>query len=181
VVGFFAFRGGDPGGAAPVQAGAPTAAPSAAAFPTQQHAERGVAVNVPKGWRRAGGGKTVYFDYIDPDDSGRKVRILVENVSSKASPTGFLQAAERGLKGNAKSCPKPYARVDLRDGELDGRVSAELEYTCGEGGTQRHGVWGAVVNGGKAYSFFMTSTEERFTESKPIFDEMVRSFQLTTG
>ncbi|MEV0717334.1 serine/threonine-protein kinase [Asanoa sp. NPDC050611] len=182
LIGVFAFNGGgDSDNAPPVQAGAPSNAPSAAAFDTKEHAERGVSVNVPKGWKQSGGGSTVYFDYIDPDDSGRKVRILVEKVSSKASPTGFLQAAERGLKGNTKSCPKPYSRVDLREGEMDGRVSAELEYTCGDGDTERHGVWGAVVSGGKAYSFFMTSTEERFTESKPIFDEMVRSFQLTSS
>ncbi len=61
---------------------------------------------MPKGWKKAGGGKSVYFDYIDPDDSGRKVRILVETVSSKATPTGFLQAAERGLKGNTQVLPE---------------------------------------------------------------------------
>nr|WP_203701286.1 serine/threonine-protein kinase [Asanoa iriomotensis] len=182
LIGFFALRGkDDPEGTTPVQAGAPTGAPSAAPFDTQEHAERGILVNVPAGWKQSGGGKTVYFDYIDPDDPGRKVRILVENASSKATPTGFLQQAERGLKGNAKSCPKPYSRVDLREGEMAGRVSAELEYRCGDGGSERHGVWGAVINGGKAYSFFMTSTEERFAESKPIFDEMVASFQLTSS
>ncbi len=179
LIGFFAFSGGDdPDDTTPVQAGGPTGAPAAADFATQKHAERGVSVNVPKGWKKAGGGKSVYFDYIDPDDSGRKVRILVETVSSKATPTGFLQAAERGLKGNSKSCPKPYSRVDLRDGEIGGRVSSELEYTCG-GDAQRHGVWGAVVKDGKAYSFFLTSTEDNFAASKPIFDEMVRSFELT--
>ncbi|SNT18901.1 PsbP protein [Asanoa hainanensis] len=182
LIGFVALNGGggdEPtGNTTPVQAGGPTGAPAAADFPTQQHSERGVSVNVPKGWKKAGGGKSVYFDYIDPDDSGRKVRILVETVSTKATPTGFLQAAERGLKGNSKSCPKPYERVDLRDGEIGGRVSSELEYTCG-GESSRHGVWGAVVKDGKAYSFFLTSTEDRFADSKPIFDEMVRSFELT--
>jgi len=179
-VGIAAFGGDDPP-TTNAQAGVPSAAPTAAAFDTQVHAERGVSVNVPKGWKRSGGGKTVYFDFIDPEDSGRKVRILVEDVSDRATPTGFLQTAERGLKGNARSCPKPYSRVDLRDGELDGRVSGELEYTCGEGDTQRHGIWRAVVHGGHAYSFFLSSTEARFAESKPIFDEMVRSFQLTAG
>jgi hypothetical protein len=180
LVAFFALRGGgDPPAGPSLQAGAPSGAPSAAAFPTQVHSERGVSVNVPDGWKRSGGGKSVYFDYVDPDDAGRKVRILVEQTSAKATPTGFLQTAERGLKGNAKSCPKPYARVDLQEGEIGGRVSGVLEYTCGEGGTERHGVWGAVVDGGHAYSFFMTSTEERFADSKPIFDEMVRSFKLS--
>ncbi|MEV4537369.1 serine/threonine-protein kinase [Asanoa sp. NPDC049518] len=181
LIGFVAFNGGgdeSTGDTTPVQAGGSTGAPAAADFPTQKHSERGVSVNVPKGWKKAGGGKSVYFDYVDPDDSGRKVRILVETVSTKATPTGFLQAAERGLKGNSKSCPKPYERVDLRDGEIGGRVSSELEYTCG-GDSNRHGVWGAVVKDGKAYSFFLTSTEDRFAASKPIFDEMVRSFELT--
>ncbi|GIF70489.1 hypothetical protein Asi02nite_00070 [Asanoa siamensis] len=182
LIGVFAFRGGDdPIDTTPVQAGGPTGAPAAADFPTQQHAERGVTVNVPKGWKKAGGGKSVYFDYIDPEDAGRKVRILVEDVSTKATPTGFLGAAERGLKGNSKSCPKPYERVDLREGEIGGRVSAELEYTCGADASQRHGVWGAVVKDGKAYSFFLTSTEDNFAASKSIFDEMVRSFALTAS
>ncbi|GIF50194.1 serine/threonine protein kinase [Asanoa ferruginea] len=179
VIGFVAFSGGDDQPTQPVaQSGGPSSAPSAADFPTQVHALRGVSVNVPKGWKRAGGGKSVYYDYIDPDDSGRKVRILVEDASSKATPSGFLAAAERGLKSNSKSCPKPYKRVDLREGQIDGRVSGELEYTCGE---ERHGVWGAVINGGHAYSFFLTSTEDRFAASKPIFDEMVRSFQLVAN
>ena len=182
VVGIVALSGGgdNPGGD-PVQAGAPSSAPAAAPFDTQVHAERGISVNVPKGWKRSGGGKSVYFDYVDPDDSGRKVRVLVEEASTKATPTGFLQTAERGLKGNTKSCPKPYARVDLSEGELDGRKSGELEYTCGDGDTQRHGIWAAVVDDGRAYSFFLSSTESAFTESEPIFDEMVRSFQLTTN
>ncbi|HTF08711.1 MAG TPA: protein kinase [Asanoa sp.] len=179
VIGFVAFSGGgDPPTNPVAQAGGPSSAPSAAAFPTQAHAVRGVSVNVPKGWKRSGGGKSVYYDYVDPEDSGRKVRILVEDASSKATPSGFLSTAERGLKSNSKSCPKPYKRVELREGQIDGRVSGELEYTCGD---ERHGVWGAVINGGHAYSFFLTSTETRFAESKPIFDEMVRSFQLTAN
>ena len=36
-----------------------------------------------------------------------------------------------------------------------------------------------MIKDGKAYSFFLTTTEAKFADSKPIFDEMVRTFELT--
>ncbi len=44
----------------------------------------------------------------------------------------------------------------------------------------RHGVWRAISHNGKAYSFYLSTTDARFEESKVIFDEMVRSFELTS-
>jgi hypothetical protein len=143
------------------------------AFPVQRFADRGVTLNVPKGWKRANGG--LFVDFTDPDDRGRRVRIITED--SDGEPDGFMRVAERGLKKN-KACAKPYNRVDLRETELAGQVAAELEYTCGEGSAMRHGVWRAIVSGGTAYSFYLTTPEDRFAETKPIFDEMVRSFAL---
>ncbi|MEV6708755.1 serine/threonine protein kinase, partial [Micromonospora wenchangensis] len=58
-------------------------------------------------------------------------------------------------------------------------TTAEFEYTCGEGDDKRHGVWRGVVHEGKVYSFYLTASDAKFAESKPIFDEMVKSFQLT--
>jgi eukaryotic-like serine/threonine-protein kinase len=132
-------------------------------------------VKVPKGWTRKASG--VWVDYIDPDDKLRKVRILVEN--SKATPEKFLSVAESGLQNRSTSCPKPYDRVTLKPMQIAGRDGAVLEYTCGDGPDARHGMWGAVIEGGKAYSFYLTTKESRFADSRPIFDEMANSYALS--
>ncbi|GAA4146599.1 hypothetical protein GCM10022251_08350 [Phytohabitans flavus] len=168
--------GGDDGGNIPAQAGNVSSEPAAPTFETQQHAERGVAVDVPKGWKKTNG--TLFIDYTDPADKGRRVRILIE--TSKAEPVRFLQSAGNRLRDNvSNNCARPYAELGLAEVEVDGKPAAELEYTCGAGGEMRHGVWRAVVEGGKAYSFYLTTPETKFAESKQIFDEMVRTFQLT--
>ncbi len=86
--------------------------------------------------------------------------------------------AEKGLENRSTSCPKPYARVDLTQQPIAGRDGAVLEYTCGTGPEARHGMWGAVIDGGKAYSFYLTTTEAKFADSKPIFEEMAKTYKL---
>jgi eukaryotic-like serine/threonine-protein kinase len=176
--GIVLLSGGDgDGGKTPAQAGGASSAPAAPAFETQRHAERGVTVNVPKGWKKSGG-SGVFIDYTDPADKGRRVRILVE--TSRAEPVRFLQSAGSRLRDNvSKNCARPYAEVGLTEVEVAGKPAAELEYTCGSGSEMRHGVWRAIVEGGKAYSFYLTTPESKFADSKQIFDEMVRTFQLT--
>jgi hypothetical protein len=170
----FSLTGGDEN-TPPAASGKPTAAPAAASFPTQTYNDRGINVSVPEGWARKASG--VWVDYIDPDDKLRKVRILVE--SSKATPEKFLTVAEDGLKNRSTSCPKPYARVNLTQQSIAGRDGAVLEYTCGTGPEARHGMWGAVIEDGKAYSFYLTTTEARFADSKQIFDEMAKTYELS--
>ncbi|WBB65037.1 serine/threonine-protein kinase [Micromonospora sp. WMMD812] len=170
------FGGGDEPPATP-QAQPTATTPAGPGIEMQEHSARGIQVMVPKGWERATGG--LYYDYVDPDDSGRKVRILTENFGGSSSMR-WAEIAEGGLK-KAKSCPKPYAQVSMTEQELAGKAAAEFEYTCGEGDTMRHGVWRGVVSGGKIYSFYLSSTEAKFAESKPIFDEMVRTFKLTAA
>ncbi|MFF5295805.1 serine/threonine-protein kinase [Paractinoplanes globisporus] len=156
----------------------PTATQAAAPpFDTQQYNDRGISVQVPKGWTRKASGDWV--DYVDPKDAKHKVRILVEK--STAEPTKFLGIAENTLKTKSTSCPKPYARVNLTKTTISGKAGAVLEYTCGSGDAARHGLWGAVVTGGKAFSFYMTSTEAQFADSKPIFDEMVKTYTLSAA
>ncbi|WP_030441716.1 serine/threonine-protein kinase [Actinoplanes subtropicus] len=144
-------------------------------FPTQQYNDRGIQVQVPKGWTRKAASS--YVDYVDPADAKRKVRILVEKGSG--TPTSFLGIAEKNLKKNAASCPEPYNRVSLNKTTISGKDGGVLEYTCGTGDESRHGLWGAVVTGGKAYSFYVTSSEAQFADSKPIFDEMIKTYTLT--
>ncbi|GLH98241.1 serine/threonine-protein kinase [Phytohabitans aurantiacus] len=169
--------GGDEVRNNPAQVGSTEQA--APAFPTQTHSERGVTVNVPDGWKKSSA--NLYIDYTDPDDSGRRVRILVEDANSNPAPTRFMEIAGNGLKKNTKTCVRPYKQVGLTEVEVGGKPAGELEYTCGSGNTMRHGVWRAIVQNGKAYSFYLTATESRFDESKVIFDEMVRTFQVSAS
>ncbi|MFF0150352.1 serine/threonine-protein kinase [Micromonospora sp. NPDC005203] len=166
--------GGDPPPNTP--AAQPSAsAPAASTVEMEEHAARGIQVMVPKGWKKATGPS--YTDYIDPEDSGRKVRIITEKWSSDANR--WAETAANGLKTRSTSCVKPYQQLNASDTQLDSRPAAEFEYTCGEGDVMRHGVWRGVAEGGKAYSFYLTSTNAKFAESKPIFDEMARTFKLT--
>jgi hypothetical protein len=148
--------------------------PVPASFATQDHKAKGVTVKVPKDWKRTSGGNWV--DYADPEDSKRKVRILVE--TGTAEPRRFAERiAENTLKGS-KNCPKPYKRVAVTDVEVAGHPGAQLEYTCGSGEGMRHGIWRETTVGGKMYSFYLTATDAQFAESKPFFDEMTRTFAL---
>ncbi|MEV0730813.1 protein kinase [Polymorphospora sp. NPDC050346] len=171
---FVVFNGSDNEAPSTPPVVAPTE-PAGPAFEVQTHAERGLSVNVPKDWKQTGTG--VWIDFTDPEDSGRRVRILVEKANT--DPMRFLQAAAGRLDKNASSCAKPYNQIVLRQVELAGQPAAELEYTCGDGETKRHGVWQAVIANGTAYSFYLTSPEARFEESRPVFDEMTRTFQVT--
>ncbi|MEV7622330.1 protein kinase [Actinoplanes sp. NPDC089786] len=169
-----AIPGGDDPAKTPTAAGQQSQAPPPAAFPTQEYHDRGINVNVPKGWSRKSGGSWV--DYVDPKNRLRKVRILVE--TSKATPEKFLGVAENTLRTRSTNCPKPYKQVSLEPQSIAGRDGAVLEYTCGSGPEGRHGKWGAVIRDGKAYSFFLTTTEATFADSTPIFDEMLSSYAL---
>jgi hypothetical protein len=153
-----------------------SAAPVDAAFETQLYNAKGVSVKVPKSWKKSTGQS--YVDYVDPDDSKHKARILVENAGGSAE--NFLKVAENGLKKNKSSCPAPYKEVGVEPKQIAGHDGAVLEYKCGSGDSERHGLWGAVVTDGHAYSFFVTSTEEQFQASKPIFDEMLSSYKLAS-
>jgi hypothetical protein len=146
-------------------------------FDTQEYNDRGITVQVPKGWTHKASGSWV--DYVDPKDAKHKVRILVE--SSSGTPTSFLGVAENGLRTKSTNCPKPYSRVNLAKTTISGKSGAVLEYTCGTGDDGRHGLWGAVITGGKAFSFYMTSSEAQFADSKPIFDEMIKTYTLTAA
>ncbi|MFU8852089.1 protein kinase domain-containing protein [Micromonospora sp. SL1-18] len=169
--------GGDGENDTPIVGTLPTA--TAEAPPVEMHEQtvKGVTVQVPKGWaRRDAGG--VYVDYVDPQQEGRKVRVLAESWKNGDS-TSWAKSASRNLGSKPKSCVPPYNQLAMSETTLAGKPAAEFEYTCGEGDSKRHGVWRGVVQDGKVYSFYLTSNDAEFAASKPIFDAMAESFQLT--
>ncbi|MCZ7420939.1 serine/threonine-protein kinase [Verrucosispora sp. WMMA2121] len=179
LIGIVAFAsGGDETPTTPV-AEPSTSADEGPGIEMQEHSARGVQMLVPKGWKRAAPAGGVYIDYTDPEDSGRRVRILNEKWSGTS--VRWAQVAENGLKTRSASCAKPYTQVAMAEKELAGKPSAEFEYTCGEGAEMRHGIWHGVAHDGRLYSFYLTSTDARFEESKPIYAAMLKSFQLTAA
>jgi hypothetical protein len=130
---------------------------------------------VPEAWAKSSVTPT-YVEFADPKTPGRKLHINVE--PTKNSARTVLTNAENYLR-KPTVCPDPYQRVDdLRDTQLAGQPATELEYTCGQGDSKRHGIWRAIVVNGKTYNFYVTVPDSRFVEDKAIFDEMVRSFRL---
>ncbi|MGV9370572.1 PsbP-related protein, partial [Micromonospora tulbaghiae] len=154
---------------------------SAAAAPEmQERTVKGVTIQVPKGWQQQTGG--LYVDYVDPEDEGRKVRVIAEKWGGTS--ISWAEFASRNLKSktaNSKTCPAPYTELSVSEQPLAGQTAGQLEYTCGEGEAMRHGIWRGLVKDGKVYSFYLSTTDARFAESKPIFDAMVDSFQLTAA
>jgi hypothetical protein len=135
---------------------------------------RGFHLNVPHTWTKRPANS--YVDFIDPaDPNGRYLRVNVESAGGDSRQ--FMQVVERNLSAPNK-CLTPYQTVATRDVQLSGRAAAELEYTCGQGEKMRHGIWRATVVDGKSYHFFLTVPDSQFTDSKVIFDEMVRSFRF---
>ncbi|MBO3740466.1 serine/threonine-protein kinase [Actinoplanes flavus] len=166
--------GGDP--KTTPSAGGPTSAPPAPAVETQAYkGNAAVSVNVPAGWTRAAGG--VYVEYYEPSDKTTKVRVLVEKGS--VDPAKFVsQTAPTGLK-KGKTCPDPFVTVGTQQVDVSGNPGAELEYTCGEGAAMRHGIWRMTTVNNKMYSFYLTTTDAKFTEYRKYYDAMVESFQLS--
>jgi hypothetical protein len=180
VLGLFASIALLPGGDSGRMRGTGAAEPAGPAFATQEYRDsRGFVVNLPKDWtqRKPAGGS--YVDYLDPQDTNRRIRLNIED--TRGTPASFAGVAENFLKGNSGSCESPYQRVGLRDSadiKLSGQAAAELEYTCGGGATARHGIWRFTVQNGKVFHFFLTVPDGQFAASKPIYDEMVRSYRL---
>ncbi|MFC7279929.1 protein kinase [Paractinoplanes rhizophilus] len=133
-----------------------------------------VSVKVPAGWKRAASGN--YVDYFDPDDKQRKVRVLVEPGSIK--PQRFVTETAPGTLKKSKACPSPYKQVDTIDVEVSGQPGAQFEYTCGNGDGMRHGIWRMTTAGGNMYSFYLTTSDATFADSKKYFDAMVESFKI---
>ncbi len=178
VLGIVGLAGGFGGGSSsPGARPAASASPSGPAFAVTAYQDpRKFSLNVPSGWTKSG---STYFDFTDPKDSDRKLRVNVEKAGS--SNADYMAAVERALK-DPKKCPAPYNRVSLTtDVTLDGHPAAELEYTCGTGPDARHGIWRATVIDKQAYEFYLSVEDSRFAESKPIYDEAVKSYQLNLG
>ncbi|MFG2053644.1 serine/threonine-protein kinase [Micromonospora sp. NPDC048930] len=179
LVGVIALSGGGDKQPPPIVSSLPTG--SAQATPPvdmQEESVKGVTLQVPKGWdKRTSGG--VFVDFVDPQQDGRKVRVLAEKWDG--TPTRWAESASRNLRDRSKACAKPYEQLAMTETTLAGKPAAEFEYTCGDGDTKRHGVWRGVVQDGKVYSFYLTANEADFAASKPIFDAMASSFKFGGG
>jgi eukaryotic-like serine/threonine-protein kinase len=164
------------GGGTPTVAGGTGGTAVRTSAATQDYrGDRAVSVKVPKGWKRVAAGNWV--DYVDPDDQQRKVRVLVEN--GTIAPRRFAENTAQSTLRSSKNCPKPFQAVAVTDVEVAGHPGAQLEYTCGSGPGKRHGIWRETTVNGRMYSFYLTSTDGRFGDSKQIFDEMTRTFTIT--
>jgi hypothetical protein len=176
-VGAWWFSGGTSSPPPPSANSVVPSASQAPLIPVQQYKDHGIALNVPKDWARSGSG--TFVDFVDPTkDSGRKVRINID--ASSATANQFLVSAENQLKKPAV-CPSPYKRAGLTDAQLAGKPAGQLEYTCGNAPTMRHGIGQVAIVSGTAYYFYLTVPDSQFAASKVIFEEMVRSFQFVAA
>ncbi|MBB5870399.1 hypothetical protein F4553_003778 [Allocatelliglobosispora scoriae] len=171
----------DPGSSPTATGPSGAASPSTAASPTVDgivYKGKGIQVVFPTGWKR-----TVNNDYVqydDPANSGRWIRLLVNN-GKDAQKT--LNSADSQLK--KRGCESEYEKVEIRDAQLAGRPGKELEYLCTPEAKNdvepiaRHGLWRAVVVEGKVYQLYLSTTEADFTLAKPVFETVSGTYQVT--
>ena len=133
-----------------------------------------ISVQVPKDWTRTASGS--YVDYTDPKDKLQKVRVLVEK--GTIDPHRFAESTAPATLKKSKNCPKPFKHLGTTDVQISGNPGAQFEYTCGSGDTMRHGIWRMTTVNGKMYSFYLTTSDSQFAESKKYFDAMSSSFKL---
>ena len=148
--------------------------------PVQEYRDtpHGVVVNVPAGWHQNPARDGTFMDFVDPQDAGRWVRIDVEKAGGPDGTAVLQQAARRFQTGTG--CPH-FQQLGLTDARLAGHDGAVLEYTCAPAkAAPRHGIWLAIVVGGQSYSVTLSVPASQFAGSRVIFDEMVRSFRLST-
>jgi hypothetical protein len=172
--------GGGDDGSGPSAGQLPGPAPSAGSdqppFEVQQYAGRGLAVNLPAEWQGIDNERLVYIDFVDPADASSQVRLLAEDWGGDAGR--LVEVAEGNIRDNP-NCPS-YQRVgELTERELAGLPAMQLEYMCGDGDELRRARWVTVVHEGTAYSFRFTARESEFTDREAVFDELLRSFQIT--
>ncbi|MET8836399.1 serine/threonine-protein kinase [Micromonospora sp. NPDC004540] len=175
LVGVIALTSGGDDAPPPIVGTLPSTSAEAPPVEMQAQSVKGVNIQVPKGWDRKTGG--VFVDFVDPETEGRKVRVLAEEWNGTS--VSWAEFASRNLRDKSKSCAKPYEQLAMTEPTVAGKAAAEFEYTCGDGDAKRHGMWRGVVQDGKVYSFYLTANEPDFAASKPIFEAMARSFQLT--
>ncbi|MGC4893274.1 serine/threonine-protein kinase [Micromonospora sp. DT31] len=180
LISVIALTGGGDDAPPPIVGTLPSNSAAAPPVEMQEQSVKGVTIQVPKGWQRQTGG--LFVDYVDPEDEGRKVRVVAEEWGGTS--ISWAEFASGNLKKNStksKTCPAPYTEVSVSEQPLAGETAGQVEYTCGTGSAMRHGIWRGLVKDGKVYSFYLSSTDARFAESKPIFDAMASSFQLTAA
>jgi eukaryotic-like serine/threonine-protein kinase len=169
-------------GAPAKPAAVPSAVPSSAApsIPVQAYQDaRKFTLDVPQGWTKSGNS---YFDFTDPADGNRRLRVNVEEAGSTTA--AFMAVVEHNQSTDQKRCASPYNRLALREGAaitLAGQPAVELEYNCGSGPEMRHIIWRATVVNKHAYEFYLSVLDSQFAASKPIYDEAVRSYALNLG
>src|SRR5438552_1654858 len=166
------FSGSPASKAAPARSAAPSGPP----FPVQPFIDgtRRFGPDVPAGWTQVTGGS--YYDFIDPGDHGRTLRVNRERAGGTADD--FIRAVAREQARSSSKCAAPFTEIAERDVQLANRPAAELEYTCGDGATLQHALWRATVLDGWAYEFRLMVTDSRFAESRVIYDHAVESYHL---
>nr|WP_018347986.1 serine/threonine-protein kinase [Longispora albida] len=151
--------------------------PTGPGFPVEEYKDaRGFSLNVPKGWVKKA--TATYVDFVEPNETGRRIRLNVESASSTAK--AWAEVAAKGLQQNKNnSCPQ-YTLIGVRDVSQGVQNAAELEYTCDTGPKLRHGKWRGVRTDSRVFTYYLSVPETQFAESQPIYEEMNRSFRLET-
>ncbi|WP_229075713.1 serine/threonine-protein kinase [Actinoplanes sp. DH11] len=166
--------GDNPGGTDLAAQPAPSA-PAAQPVQTQDfEGNDSIKVQVPAGWTRTSG--QTYVDYVNPENKQVKVRVLLEKGS--IAPRRFVEETAPATLRKSKNCPKPYTQGETIDVEVSGNPGAQFEYTCGEGEAKRHGIWRMTTVGNRMYSFYLTTPDAAFADSKKYFDKMAETFQI---
>jgi len=138
----------------------------------------GYTVNVPKGWAVDPDDENVVNVY-DPADEDKDTWIRFNVTKDGATTDGYLTAAAKGLDGSYFD-KGSLEQISLGPVSFGGHDGSVIEYT----GTRksddaaRHGLWAVIQVDEMKYHIYLSVPEESFADSKAVFDEAVKSFQL---
>jgi serine/threonine protein kinase len=166
-------RSGPPSG--PPRSSAPSASPPVA---MDQVTERGMRLEVPKGWKvsKTGG----YTDYTDPADNVTRIRVLNEPASTAMA---LVKSADRRFSTNKSVCAEYQKVGDFTEIKLAGLTGAQLEYFCTppNSAVRRHSILRTVVVDKTAYEVNLSAAEDRYDEVTQTYNWATASLRLTVA
>jgi len=114
------------------------------------------------------------IDFREPD-STRFIRLIT--VDSTSGSLEQLEIAARQFA--ADPAYANYQPVRLENVNYRGLDAAEWEFTFTLDGVQRHVLYRGVVAAGKTYGLYLSTPQDRWEETRPVFRAATDTFRTT--
>ena len=131
----------------------------------------------PTGWTRVAvddGPEVVYHDLINSDETLSLVISKLEN-EVDLGDLGGADAVGQRLFGE-KNSQNTIQLIDAKEREVDENTFYDLEYSVDLEDKSRHEIATVVINRGYLYTLAASTSEQRWSKMKDIYQRVIRSF-----